>query len=96
MTIFGESAGGAGIYYQVSSFVFYFLTSEDWITDKLAQLIAKDGDNEDLYIRAIADSPSLGPLFDCTGDYEENLLGEVAREACVQDLDHISHKFGQF
>ncbi|KAL1671782.1 Alpha/Beta hydrolase protein [Schizophyllum commune] len=70
VTIFGESAGGAGIYYQ---------------------LIAKDGNNEDLYIRAIADSPSLGPLFECTGDYEENLLDEVAKEAgCDNTTDVLS------
>ncbi|KAL1748405.1 Alpha/Beta hydrolase protein [Schizophyllum fasciatum] len=66
VTIFGESAGGAGIYYQ---------------------LIAKDGDNEGLYVRAIADSPSLGPLLDCTSPYEEGLLREVAEAVDCSDPD---------
>lgn len=69
ITIFGESAGGASIYYQ---------------------LIANNGDNEDLYVRAIADSPSLGPLPDCTSVYQETVLAEVAAEVGCDGSDILT------
>ena len=44
------------------------------------QLLAQNGNNEGLFVGAIADSPPISLQADCVGPYHEMVSSEVANE----------------